>query len=106
MAALWAAPAEHVHPSPDGPSVVHRHLIDDTARHANPTFDHDDHSTATTIDPVYVPEQPFADPQPLSAARTLPGGPERRFVGRAAPGPLPIAHSPPLRIGSLRAPPA
>lgn len=99
-------PPKHLH-SPDfGPSIVHQHGAIDTSDHHEGSLSSSEHRVAKTFEPAFVSQRPFDLNPPLIAAELTIGVPESQFVGRIAPLDLPMAHGPPIRVASDRAPPA
>ena len=103
--ALSIVPAAHVHESYSGRLIVHRHVIDDAAEHAG-TIDHGDHHGVRTLEPTFVSERQYDVDRPLITVELVLVAPEPRFVGRVEPIAARLTHGPPIRSGSLRAPPA
>jgi len=103
--ALSMLPAEHVHETYSGRAIVHRHVIDDAAEHAG-TIDHGDHHATKTLDSTFVAERHYDVDRPLVSVEFVLVAPEPRFVGRVEPIAPRLTHGPPIRVGSLRAPPA
>jgi hypothetical protein len=103
--ALSILPADHVHETYSGRPIVHRHLIDDAAEHAG-SIDHGDHHGVRTLEPTFVSERQYDVDRPLIAVAVDLVAPESRLVGRVEPLDAPLAHGPPIRCSSLRAPPA
>jgi hypothetical protein len=104
--ALSILPATHLHQSISGKALIHSHLIDDPLEHAG-TLDHGDHHGVRTFAPVFTTERT------THAVTTLAVGsavflvtPERRSLGYTEALDAPVIHGPPLRIPSLRGPPA
>lgn len=112
--ALSILPAEHLHASAAGRSVLHRHVIDHEVEHNvhhsednSLSFDHDDHRYATILDPAFASQRQYRPERPLSTpAFGVVVVPERRIAGSAERIDGPPTHGPPIRIRSLRAPPA
>ncbi len=104
--ALSILPAEHLHESDTGRPTVHRHVIDHTAEHAG-AIDHGGHHDVKTLDdPLFVSERQYSVDRPQFTGALLLVAPERRPVGRVEPIDAPLAHGPPIRVGTLRGPPA
>lgn len=103
--AVAMLPAEHVHETYSGSAIVHRHVIDDAAEHAG-TLDHGDHHGVKMLDSTFVSERQYDIDRPLIAVALVLVAPERRLVARVEPIDAPVAHGPPIRSSSLRAPPA
>jgi hypothetical protein len=104
--ALSILPATHLHRSISGNALIHSHLIDDPLEHAG-TLDHGDHHGVRTFAPVFTTERTTHAVAMLAAASpvflvTV----ERRSLGYTETLDAPVIHGPPLRIPSLRAPPA
>jgi hypothetical protein len=104
--ALSILPATHLHQSISGKALIHSHLIDDPLEHAG-TLDHGDHHGVRTFAPVFTTERT------THAVTTLAAGsavflvtPERRSLAYTEALDAPVIHGPPLRIPSLRGPPA
>jgi len=112
-------PLEHVHASSDGTVTVHRHVgahphHAESSSHHHPApadqrltaDDHDDHASARTIVPAYHAQRPYVvhHPAPLAAAIVI--EPDFRRDSAVQPLKSAPAHGPPIRIRSLRAPPA
>jgi hypothetical protein len=104
MLALSLLPAEHLHESDSG-SIVHRHVIDDEGGHPR-SIDHGDHHGAKTLEPTFVSESQYDLEQPEIIVTRVLVAPEGRLLDRVEPNDAPVAHGPPIRVGSLRAPPA
>ncbi len=103
--ALSILPAEHLHESYSGRPIVHRHVIDDPAEHAG-TIDHGDHHGVKTLEPTFVAEREYDVDRPLVTVELVLVAPEPRFIGRVEPIAARLTHGPPIRVRSLRAPPA
>jgi len=100
--ALSILPATHLHRSISGNALIHSHLVDDPLEHAG-TLDHG----VRTFAPVFTTERTTHAVAMLAAASpvflvTV----ERRSLGYTEALDAPVIHGPPLRIPSLRAPPA
>lgn len=106
MLALSVLPAEHVHASGAGKVLVHRHVIDDGAHHSDSSLDHGKHATVTTLEPAFDAQRRYEAPHPLTASERLAARPDLRVAGRMDRIAAPPAHGPPIRVGSLRGPPA
>lgn len=106
MLALSMLPAEHLHASDFGKAFVHRHVIDDRADHPGSSLNHGDHTSVKTLDPTFDAQRHYDVAQPLLTAELLVATPDRRFTGRVDRAQGPPTHGPPIRIRSLRAPPA
>lgn len=105
MLAAWMLPAAHVHTSHSGEAVVHRHAAEHSPHHPSQSLDHDEHHVVTSPDPTYLSGRQFAVDRPaLTTALVV--EPQRRVVSRVARLDAPLPHGPPIRIRSLRAPPA
>jgi hypothetical protein len=108
--ALSVLPAEHVHESDSGRPLVHRHAVEDAAEHARTehagTVDHGDHHAVGTADATFVAERQHDLERPAVTVIPPLVAPERRLVGHVALLDDPVAHGPPIRVGSPRAPPA
>jgi hypothetical protein len=102
--ALSLFPAEHLHESDSG-SIVHRHVIDDAGGHPG-SIDHGDHHGAKTLEPTFVSESQYDVDRPETIVAGGVVAPEGRLLGRVEPIEAQLAHGPPIRIASLRAPPA
>ena len=105
MLALSILPAEHLHESYSGASIVHRHVIDDAAEHAD-TIEHGDHHGVKTLEPTFLSERQYDVDSPLIIVELALAAPEQRLVGRVEPIAARLTHGPPIRSRSLRAPPA
>ena len=114
---LSLLPAEHLHASPSGTAVVHRHVVDDPSEHPEATLHHDDHapvttldhdahSSVTTVDSAFNAQRQYSVARPLIPAGLLDIARDRRFSGRVDRLDVPRSHGPPIRVRSLRAPPA
>lgn len=114
MLALSVLPSEHLHASGSGKSQVHRHVAAvETEHHGHepedtrPSFDHGDHRLATTLEPAFASQRQYWPERPLSTtAFSVVVVPEQAIVGSVERIDAPPAHGPPIRIRSLRAPPA
>jgi hypothetical protein len=116
MFALSLLPAEHLHRSASGPSVIHRHVMEEAVEahhdsetegvHIHASLHHDDHANAETLTQVFVAERQYVSLAPLVVAILLLPPPEPRVVERIVPDAVPLAHGPPIRLLSLRGPPA
>lgn len=106
MLALSMLPAEHLHASDAERPVVHRHVIGDAAEHADSSVDHPDHWAVQTLDPTFHSERQYAVRRPLITVEPVLVVPDRRFAGRVEPLDAVMTHGPPIRVRSLRAPPA
>lgn len=106
MVALSVLPAEHLHASDVSKSFLHRHVIDDGADHAGSSLDHGDHTSVKTLNPTFDVQRQYEVGQPLLAAELLVPRPDSRVTARVERAQGPPAHGPPIRIRSLRAPPA
>ncbi len=106
--ALSMLPPAHVHESSSGPPIVHRHVADASADHADhsASIDHGDHSGVKNLDPTFVAEPRRDAARPVLTSAPVLVAPERREIGRMALLDDPVAHGPPIRVKSLRAPPA
>ena len=105
--ALSMLPAEHLHASPSGRALVHRHVIDEAAEHAGfSSIDQGDHRGITTLEPRFVSGRHYDSRSPLITVELVLVAAERRFVGRMEPIDALMTHGPPIRVGSPRAPPA
>jgi hypothetical protein len=102
---LSMLPPEHVHESYSGRAIVHRHVIEGPAEHAG-SIDHGDHHAATTLEPTFVAERHYDVDRPLVTVALVLVAPEPRFLGRVEPIAPRLTHGPPIRVRSLRAPPA
>lgn len=113
MLALSVLPAEHVHRSDSGPSVVHRHVIDadNDAHHDShaadlqASGDHGDHADAETLTATFVAERQYVALAPLVVAIFLFQAPEPQSIVREVVDDVPLAHGPPIRLLALRGPP-
>lgn len=105
--AMSILPAGHLHTSDAGRSFVHRHAIDVGADHGRASIGHGDHDGVQTLDPLFVSERQYDVERPLITAELVIVAPGQRLPGwtEAIDGPLRL-HGPPIRTGSLRAPPA
>ena len=103
--ALSMLPTEHVHTSHAGRAVAHRHVIDDRPEHAG-SLAHGDHGGVTTREPSFVSELQHAVNRPLITVEMVPAVPARRSAGRVALIDPLMTHGPPIRVSSLRGPPA
>ena len=99
-------PSAHVHTSVSGLQEVHRHVVEHLDDHHGATVNHGDHRNVRTLEPTFVSERHFSFAPPLPAIGPVLAPPVAQVVGRVASLDVPIAHSPPLRFVSLRAPPA
>jgi hypothetical protein len=109
MAALLALsmlPAEHLHASGPGRALVHRHMMDDGTEHPGSSVDHGDHQSAQIVNPAFDSQRQYDLDSPLIVAAPVLVAPEQRVVGRVQPTDAPLTHGPPIRVRSLRAPPA
>lgn len=106
MLALSMLPAEHLHASAFGKTLVHRHVIDDAADHAGSSLDHGDHSSVKTLTLTFDSQPHYDVAQPIATAELMVAPPDRRFIGRVGRAQGPPTHGPPIRTRSLRAPPA
>ena len=104
--ALSIVPAAHVHQTLSGKPLIHSHFIDDPLEHAG-TLDHGDHHAVRTFASVFMPER-TTDSVPLltAVAVFVLTTPETRSLGYSDALDAPVIHGPPLRVVSLRAPPA
>ena len=104
--AVAVMPAPHMHQSASGKPLVHSHLINDPVEHAG-TLDHGDHRGVRTFAPVFLAER-TANSVPALTTVTLfvLATPETRSLGYSDALDAPVIHGPPLRVLSLRAPPA
>lgn len=102
---LSMLPPEHMHESYSGRAIVHRHVIEDPAEHAG-SIDHADHRGVKTPEPTFVAERHYELDHPLVTVDIVLVAPEPRFTGRVAPTAARLTHGPPIRVRSLRAPPA
>jgi len=104
--ALSLLPAEHLHTSQSGAMLVHRHVVDVGAEHPDAGLDHGDHTSATTVDSTFSLQRQYSSVRTLIPAGLLAVAPDRRFSGRVDRIDAPRSHGPPIRVRSLRAPPA
>jgi hypothetical protein len=105
-AAVSVVPAAHVHWSTAGVPAVHRHVVANADDDHGATVNHGDHRRVRTVAPSFVSERNFGMAPPLAAAALMLPPPVALVAGRVASRDVPLAHSPPLRFTSLRAPPA
>lgn len=105
MLAAWMLPAVHVHTSHSGQAVVHRHATEHSPHHPSQALDHDEHHVVTSPEPAYVSGRQFAVDRPVLTV-ALVVEPQLRVISRVAGLDAPLSHGPPIRIRSLRAPPA
>ena len=112
MLGLSMLPAVHVHDSVSGQTVAHRHVVDeasdhdDALAHTGSSLDHGDHHAAKTLEPTFVAERPFDLDHPVVTVRVVLAELDRRVVGQVDPPDGVMTHGPPIRVDSLRAPPA
>ena len=110
LVALSMLPTEHIHESHQGTQIVHRHMVDDAPEHSDSGYhgsiEHGDHLRVTILEPTFVPERQYDVERPLITVAVAPLSPERRVAVGVDLIDDPVAHGPPLRVGSLRAPPA
>jgi hypothetical protein len=115
MLALSLLPLEHLHRSASGPSVIHRHFMEEdveahhdshTAEGVHASLHHSDHGDAETLTPAFVAERHYLPMAPLVVAVFLLPAPEPRAVYPIELDVVPLAHGPPIRLLSLRGPPA
>jgi hypothetical protein len=112
MLALSMLPAVHVHDSVSGETVAHRHVVDedsdhdDARAHTGSSLDHGDHHAAKTLEPAFVSEHQFDLDHPVVTVERVVTVPDRRFIGRVEATDDVMTHGPPIRVDSLRAPPA
>ena len=103
--ALSILPAAHVHVADGGAPLVHQHPVNAPAGHGS-ALDHPDHHGVNTLEPVFVSERQYDVDHPLLTAASVLVAPAHRLIGRVDLTGDPVAHGPPIRIRSLRAPPA
>lgn len=99
-------PSEHLHASDAGTSFVHRHVIEHESEHGSASVGHEDHESATTLYSAFDFERRYHPVHPLTTPELLlrkPQCTQEDAVERMDPPPT---HGPPIRIRSLRAPPA
>jgi len=105
--ALAVMPAPHLHRSISGKPLIHSHLIADPIEHAG-TLDHGNHYGVRTLGPMFTPERTTdwgaATVEGTAVVRVMEPG--RRSLGYLGTLDAPASHGPPLRVVSLRAPPA
>lgn len=107
MLALSNLPAAHLHAEDFGSSFVHRHVTDDgTTEHPASALDHADHSSVKMLDPTFNSQRQYDVGHPLTSVGLVVVAPDQRFAGPTDRIDAPRAHGPPIRIRSLRAPPA
>ena len=110
LVALSMLPAEHIHESHERPQVVHRHVVDEPSEHADSGhhgfIEHDGHLGVTILEPTFFSERQYDIERPLVTIAPVLVAPERRVAVGVDLIDDPVAHGPPLRVGSLRAPPA
>lgn len=102
---LSMLPAEHVHETSSGRALIHRHVVDDAAEHGR-SIDHGDHHGVKTLEPMFVSEPQYDVDRPMITVELVVVAPEPRLVGRVEPIAARLTHGPPIRVRSLRAPPA
>jgi len=127
MLALPVLPPGHLHASDDGRALVHRHSISLDSAHGDATFghghatvdpidatvDHDDaildhgeHSSAATVAASFDLQRSYHPDRPLTSPAVVLIPPEDRLAASMERVSTPPTHGPPIRIRSLRAPPA
>ncbi len=118
---IGVLPAEHLHASAAGHSIVHRHVANDIDGH-HAAFDDshvdiDHHHEATTVDRstsrpaqtlerAFVSQRQFDLKSPAIAPALMVPHSDTRVPGRVELLVGPTAHGPPHRVGTDRAPPA
>lgn len=105
-AATSVLPAAHVHTSISGLHEVHRHVVEHPDDHHEAAVNHGNHRDLRTLEPTFVSERHFSFAPPLPSVGPVLAPRGGQVVGRVASFDVPLAHSPPLRFASLRAPPA
>lgn len=104
--ALSMVPTTHVHQSLSGKPLVHSHFINDPVEHAG-TLDHGDHHGVRTFASVFMAERTTNSvPVLTTVAVFVLARPETRSLGYRDALDAPVIHGPPLRVLSLRGPPA
>ena len=105
--ALSILPAGHVHQSIDTGAVVHTHLIKNGAPHDALGLDHGDHHNARTVHPTFTAERTMRfDAAPALLVAVVLETPRVSTRAHVDAVDDPVIHGPPLRVPSLRAPPA
>lgn len=103
---LGVLPVAHVHELYSGETLVHSHMIDDPVEHAG-TLDHGDHHSVRTLEPTFLVQQvQQLDPPVLLSMTVVVSPPETRALSYVDALDAPVIHGPPIRVVSLRAPPA
>lgn len=105
MLGLGWFPAAHAHKLISGKTLVHSHLIADPVEHAG-TLDHGDHHGVQTLVPSFTIERILQVAVPVVLSAVVLVLPETRPLSRVNALDAPVIHGPPLRVQSLRAPPA
>ncbi len=98
-------PAAHAHTLSSGKTLVHSHLISDPIEHAG-TLDHGDHHGVATFVPSFTIERTLEIGVPVVVGVVVLTLPETRPLSHVDALDAPVIHGPPLRVQSLRAPPA
>lgn len=102
----WMLPAEHLHFSSDHGATLHRHA-EPLHDHAGQAADLDGHHPDSTLSPVYLSEPASRVERPVATVFAWHVAvPVARLVSLAAPLRIALAHGPPRRLSSPRAPPA
>lgn len=107
VVALSMLPATHLHRSISGKSLVHSHFTADPVEHAG-ALDHADHNGVRTFVSVFTAERttdPVMAPTVVTAVFLLAAVEPRPLAYNDALE-APVIQGPPLRVISLRAPPA
>lgn len=102
---LGLLPAAHAHTLTSGETFVHSHVTGDPAGHDG-TLDHGDHHVVPASVPSFTVERTLRIAAPVVPAVAVLAAPDTRPPGPVQALDAPVIHGPPLRVRSLRAPPA
>jgi hypothetical protein len=105
IAALAVLPVAHAHTTVSGEPLVHSHLTPEPTEHSG-TLDHGDHHGARSLAQSFTIEPTLQIDAPALIEGLVLAPPPEPTIGFVEPAePRPI-HGPPIRVISLRAPPA